>query len=567
MQRFSNVNGDMMKRLFAISLLTYLYTVNFVYGDGMYVSDHYTHLYEPSQKAVISWNGKRETMILSAAVKSEDLANFAWVIPIQSRSKPSVSAGDIRVFKDLVDYFKKPESSERKSIAPKAAIEGVQVLETKEIDIYDITILKATDAADLLGWLNANGYMVAKGAKTIFEKYITIGNCYFIANKIDLKNKYRHDIHRVEKIFADHERRYQRLCDDIDAELRKHGLQDKLYQRHQYYSTCDICGIIQDAINSPENPLNLPIRFSTVLGQNLTVKERFGAYIAISFEHGRKPKRLIIRPSVKDQHAILVYRSGQFVDAINYESYEQNPGGLRRYYDDWLTKKKLRERRRFSENEIKLLEIYLDIRKTDSVSPETKKVFYAKLEKFANELDAALGTKIFDHNRLKNDLYRDAFIYTLKSSRNQSKKEQHRKSVIPLAAKISAVYGRLKVLPRAKTGDLYDTTIALRRGMATPLKFEFEPTQPFYPLHISSLNRGKSLIEVYVISSAPVKDNNQILRVDEAKKIDSGLRRKLARQIGMSNAEYVTRLSYRGALRKLSADAVFQANGEEVSGQ
>ena len=557
----------MIKRLFAIFLLTYLNTVNFAYGDGMYVSDHHTHLYEPSQKAVISWNGKSETMILSAAVKSEDLANFAWVVPILSSSKPSVSAGDIRVFKDLVDYFKKPESSERKSMAPKAAIEGVQVLETKEVDIYDITILKATDAADLLRWLNANGYRVAKGAETIFEKYITSGNCYFMANKIDLKNKYRHDIHRVKKIFAEHEKRYQRLCDDIDAELKKHGLQEKLYQRHEYYSTCDICGIVQNAINSPQNPLNLPIRFSIALEHNLTVEERFGAYIAISSEHDRKPKRLIAGPSVQDQHAILVYRRGQFVDAINYESYEKNPGGLRRYYDDWLTKKKLRERRRFSENEIKLLEIYLDIRKTDSVSLETKQVFYAKLEKFANELNAALETKIFAHDRLKNDLYRDAFIYTRKSNRNQSKKEEHRKTTIPLSTKIISIYGRLKVLPRAKTGDLYDTTIALRRGMATPLKFEFEPTQPFYPLHISSLNRGKSLIEVYVISSTPMEDYNQILRIDEAKKIDSGLRRKLARHIDMSNAEYVTRLAYRGALRKLSADAIFQVYGEDVSGQ
>ena len=116
-----------MKRLFAISLFTCFISVGFAYADGMYVSDRYTHLYEPSQKAVISWNGKRETMILSAAVKPEDLANFAWVIPIQSMSKPSVSAGDLKVFKDLVDYFKKPDSSKGKRIAPKSAIEGVQV--------------------------------------------------------------------------------------------------------------------------------------------------------------------------------------------------------------------------------------------------------------------------------------------------------------------------------------------------------------------------------------------------------------------------------------------------------
>jgi hypothetical protein len=216
---------------------------------------------------------------------------------------------------------------------------------------------------------------------------------------------------------------------------------------------------------------------------------------------------------------------------------------------------------------MELIDIYLDLKNPYPVSPETKQAFYAKLEKLADQLNAALETRIFEHDRLKNDLYRDAFIYTRKSRRKSSKNEEHRPSTIPLSTKIISVCGPLKALPRGKSGDLYHTTIALRRGMATPLKFEFEPPQPYYPLYISSLNRGASLIEVYVIDSSPVKDSNQVLRVDETKKIDSVLRRKLLRYVDMSNGEYVTRLSYRGALGKLSADAVFQVNGANMDGQ
>ena len=100
------------------------------YGDGWHISDRALHLYEPSQKAVILWDGKRETMILSSAVKSDDLANFAWVIPIQSTSKPLVTAGNIKIFEDLVEYFEK-----EKLVAPTRVkkTQGVQVLGVKEI--------------------------------------------------------------------------------------------------------------------------------------------------------------------------------------------------------------------------------------------------------------------------------------------------------------------------------------------------------------------------------------------------------------------------------------------------
>ena len=86
-----------MKRLIkSLLLLVVLLTISSqVYADGWHLSDFQQHMEEPNQKAVISWDGQTETMILSSGVKSSEVSNFAWVIPIQSYSKPEVTAGDI----------------------------------------------------------------------------------------------------------------------------------------------------------------------------------------------------------------------------------------------------------------------------------------------------------------------------------------------------------------------------------------------------------------------------------------------------------------------------------------
>ena len=97
----------------------------------------------------------------------------------------------------------------------------------------------------------------------------------------------------------------------------------------------------------------------------------------------------------------------------------------------------------------------------------------------------------------------------------------------------------------------------LRMGMATPLEFEFTPTEPYYPLVISSLNAGEGKIEVYVISEKPVFDVNEIMHVDKIKNMTKNLKTKLQDFFPIDDEEYITRLSFNGLLNDLTDDAVF----------
>jgi len=192
-----------------------------VAADGWHPSEEYLHLYEPSQKAVIHWNGYTETMFLSSAVKSDNLSNIAWVVPILSTTMPNVTAGNMNIFKELVDFFKSNNywwsyydhwymNTGRKGD------EGVAILETKEIDIYDVIILKATNASVLIEWLIENNLQVPEEAHDVIEKYVDMNDCYFVVNKIDLKNRFKEEIEQIESgNVILNLREYNRVLEDL----------------------------------------------------------------------------------------------------------------------------------------------------------------------------------------------------------------------------------------------------------------------------------------------------------------------------------------------------------------
>jgi len=299
--------------MFLIVLIP-LMTAPMASADGWHPSAEQLHLYEPAQKAVIHWDGITEIMVLSSAVRSGNLTDIAWVVPIISTTKPNVTAGNMSVFEELVDFFDNYYwwNTPFRKLAGHDGYGNVSVIEICEIDIYDVIILKATNASELIDWLVENNLMIPEEAHKVIDKYVQMENCYFIINKIDLKNRFK------------------------------------------------------DTIESLEN--------------------------------GTIPE--------------------------NLEEYQQ--------------------------------------------------------------------------------VLRD-----------------------------------------------------LKIGMATPLRFEFTPPEPYYPLVISSLNAGEGKIEVYVIAEKPVVDSNGIMQVDRIKNMTDELKEKLQKFLPIDKEEYITRLSFNGLLEDLTDDAVF----------
>lgn len=161
-----------------------------VLADGGVVTpEPYTEVQLRSQSASIFWDGDTEKLVLATDIStSRDLSNMAWLIPVESKDKPEVTKGDDAIFRILDDLFE--EKVVISDILDRGALSsteqsGVDVIESKRINAYNITILKATNATELVNWLNANGYKIKPESQFILQDYCDKGY-YFIANKIDL---------------------------------------------------------------------------------------------------------------------------------------------------------------------------------------------------------------------------------------------------------------------------------------------------------------------------------------------------------------------------------------------
>jgi len=177
-----------MRKFLILLLLASLVTAN----GGMWLPDFEGFVTIPSQKAVIAWDGQYEELTLSTKIKVDDISNVAWIIPIESKIKPEVEQGDIGFFYELAKLFMwaEPPASGGIFFETGAKAPTVEIVEEKTIDIYDIVILKATSAVDMVTWLQKNGYSVPTSSIQVLQNYCDKPDFYFIANKINLESKY-----------------------------------------------------------------------------------------------------------------------------------------------------------------------------------------------------------------------------------------------------------------------------------------------------------------------------------------------------------------------------------------
>ncbi|MDP2684133.1 MAG: DUF2330 domain-containing protein [bacterium] len=155
------------------------------FADGMMVPPEEYWIVETGQKAVIMYEDGIETMIVSTTFEG-DANDFAWVIPVPN--KPEVSRGSQELFTNLdgltgysyddpMPYFSLGAESD-------AVKTGVTIVEQKQIDYYDITVLLSSDKDSLVDWLNENKYNFPTAASYILNSYID-NNWYFVAMRVN----------------------------------------------------------------------------------------------------------------------------------------------------------------------------------------------------------------------------------------------------------------------------------------------------------------------------------------------------------------------------------------------
>ena len=176
----------MKKILLVIALTLAIVLPSLALADGGIISRPGYWMYETGQKAVIVFEKNTETLIISTTFEG-DAKDFAWILP--TPSQPKVTKAPYNLF-DSLDKLTQEEirygggmmlMSSKEVSAPAS---GVTVLEQKKIDIYDITVLSATDKNALYDWLKENEYFYPASSKYILDDYIR-NNWIFTAVKIN----------------------------------------------------------------------------------------------------------------------------------------------------------------------------------------------------------------------------------------------------------------------------------------------------------------------------------------------------------------------------------------------
>ena len=150
--------------------------------------------YEPlnATEAFISYDDGVQTLVLKPEWQG-NAKDFGIVYP--APSKPEVTEAPVTIFQELNDATNPwlpqvmfMEDAEMSAVSSKAADETVVIVEEKQVGEYDVTVLTATDADDLVEWLEDNDYnYTAKDTEKV-SYYVEQGGFYFVALKVNAEH-------------------------------------------------------------------------------------------------------------------------------------------------------------------------------------------------------------------------------------------------------------------------------------------------------------------------------------------------------------------------------------------
>lgn len=180
-----------LKRLASsILILSLLSTNSNVFAASIIYHPSYP-VYQREQKAVIYYDERTnlETLVVSTTFKGS-AKNFGWVIPVPT--SPAVDEAKDDVFVSLEDLTKPKYGANPSPLHKIAGLESsrvpntatVKVLETKNIDVYTVSVLDPSDKNSLKEWLEQNGYTIPKSADFVMGEYIS-QRYFFVAAKIN----------------------------------------------------------------------------------------------------------------------------------------------------------------------------------------------------------------------------------------------------------------------------------------------------------------------------------------------------------------------------------------------
>jgi hypothetical protein len=175
------------KTIFLLFLLVFsLLILRNVIADGGYFPHPGYYVSPGEQRAVIFYEDNIETMIVTSSFKG-NAKDLVWIIPTPTR--PEITKASEKVFNNVQKLVNIQYSSGfRYDMVLSATSKSnggssVVVLQSKQVDYYDVNVLSATSSDDLVKWFNENNYSYPDDYSYVLKSYIARG-WYFTAIKV-----------------------------------------------------------------------------------------------------------------------------------------------------------------------------------------------------------------------------------------------------------------------------------------------------------------------------------------------------------------------------------------------
>ncbi len=159
---------------------------NLAVADGALVPPQGRYVWENRQQAVILFEDNFESLVVSISFRG-NAEDFAWLVP--TPSIPEVSKVNFEIFNSLEDLtilaYEEPRPLMLKGDRYIDQERAVEVIDERQIDYYNIKVVKANSADDLLSWLNQHDYYFPAESVYILEDYIERGWVFTAVSIVD----------------------------------------------------------------------------------------------------------------------------------------------------------------------------------------------------------------------------------------------------------------------------------------------------------------------------------------------------------------------------------------------
>ncbi len=567
-----------MKRLsvFTILSITLFLLLTDLYAGGFFVSDIATELYQPDQRAVISWDGKKQTMFLSAGLKSNEIANFAWVIPVLSSAEPVVSPTDMRIHDYLAGFFR----GKRKPPTREPGLFGKKIIKSVKIDKYDVSVVGADKSEDLINRLALDGYRLPEKTSRIIDRYMSNPapegyRLSFVINRIGLGDMYKDEIEEVKGIYDNVKNEYNALMKEIREIFSNESFMDERYRGRKLED------IIIDYLKtwSPRKEREKPGFYWLENYYNKIIKKEFKRH--------KLPSRVIfilndetLRVEGNPKFSMSVSEKGLKLDIsydFNIMKYAWRKGSFS--IDGYsLRENKIHIRKSNLEKYIKSVNDYGRVRSLKEKDVRDLMLFFS-LEGFdysglIRQLDERVS--IVEENVMPDaEKMAEHYLPLLVKLFNRIEKYNAKPQIYvkkfydeeyaaPFREKIDSIINAssISLEARERFSELAEMVLLLRKGINTPLKIKFEPAGPVFPAGLSSANSGKCRVEVFLLSTGHAHDRKFVLQKDKKiHEINEDINAVFAGDADTSGMKWISWFGKVGYLRDLKKDVIFSVEG------